>query len=252
MNQTKQRTPIERFLMRCGAVVWILGAIQFFSFLLIVQSAWTTPYSWSLNTVSDLGNLYCQPWGDNARYVCSPLHNFMDTSIVIEGICIIVGVTMIRSLWCQTFTSRAAQSLLVIAGLAIILVGLVPADVNENLHVLGALFITLCGNLGLILAGFVSPVSHMRGIRILAVTMGSIGFIATGLFFSGHYLGLGMGGMERFAVFTVQIWTLVAGCFLLISSVNDSRRTERETAVGTPRDQRTRTAHRKQTSGKEI
>jgi hypothetical membrane protein len=238
MNEAKQRTPLEIVLVRCGAVIWVLGAIQFFSLLLIVQSAWTTPYSWSLNTVSDLGNMHCQPWGDDARYVCSPLHGFMDTSIVIEGIFIVVGVILIRSLWRQMFLSRAARNLLVIAGLAIILVGLVPADVNENLHVLGALFITVCGNLGLMLTGFASRASHMRGIRILAVAMGSLGLIATGLFFSGHYLGLGMGGMERFAVFTVQIWTFVAGGSLLISSVSGSHRTDGETAVGTHHDQR--------------
>lgn len=224
MNKTNQRPLIESSLVRSGAIGWVLGTLQFFLSHFIVQSAWIRPqYSWSLNNVSDLGNIHCQPWGDNARYVCSPLHGLMNTSIVIEGILIIIGVILIRPLWRRTFTSRAGQGLLIIAGLAIVLVGLVPADVNENLHVLGALFITFCGNSGLLLIGFASLAGYMKGLRILAIVTGAIGLLATGLFFSGHYLGLGQGGMERFAVFNVIIWTFIVGCSLLFSSIQDRK-----------------------------
>jgi hypothetical membrane protein len=142
----------------------------------------------------------------------------MNTSIVIEGILIIAGVIMIGSLWKHTFISRAARSFLVITGLAFVTVGLVPADVNENLHVLGALFITFVGNIGLILTGLTSNTSYVKRMWVLAPIIGIIGLIATGLFFTGHYLGLGMGGMERFAVFNLPIWTLLMGCYLLAAS----------------------------------
>ena len=89
--------------------------------------------------------------------------------------------------------------------MAWVLVGLTLADVNENLHVLGALFIFICGNSGLILVGFVSRTRFMGRIRLLAVAMGFIGLKATELFFSGHSLGLGMGGMEQCVAFPVLI-----------------------------------------------
>ena len=95
---------------RLGALAWIVGAVQFFVCHLIVQSAWPTPYSWSLNNVSDLGNVYCEPWGDNGRYVCSPLHDLMNVSFVVDGLLIITGVVLIGSLWSRALTSRASHS----------------------------------------------------------------------------------------------------------------------------------------------
>jgi hypothetical membrane protein len=217
----KMLHPIKRqsAVARLGALGWIVGTVQFFVCHLVVQSAWPTPYSWSLNNVSDLGNVYCQPWGDNARarYVCSPLHDLMNVSFIVEGLLIAAGVLLIGSLWSRALSSRAARAMLVIAGLAIVVAGLAPADIDENVHVvLGALPITFLGNIGLILAGL-APGPGQRGkARLLGPVIGGIGLVATLLFFSGHYLGLGMGGMERCAGFNVIAWTALMGCYLLI------------------------------------
>ena len=221
----KMTQPINRETMvTClGALAWMVGAVQFFICHLVVQAAWPTPYSWSLNNVSDLGNVYCQPWGDNGRYVCSPWHDLMNVSLVADGLLIIAGVVLIGSLWSRALTSRAARSFLVIAGLGIVTAGLAPADINENVHVvLGALPITFLGNIGLILAGLAPGAGHQGRTRLLGPIIGTIGLIATVLFFSGHYLGLGMGGMERFAGFNVIAWTLLMGCYLLIKPKKES------------------------------
>ncbi|QBD75498.1 hypothetical protein EPA93_05560 [Ktedonosporobacter rubrisoli] len=231
MHQTSQQPAPGTVRDRFGALVWIIGSVQFFLCHLIVQSAWPTPYSWSLNNISDLGNVNCQPWGDNARYVCSPLHTVMNTSIIVGGLLIIVGIFAIESLWRRSFISWAARVLLIIVGLAWLLVGLTPADVEENLHVLGALFIMIPGNLGLMLMVLSARYGYMKTIRILATLMGIIGLVATGLFFSGHYLTLGMGGMERVAVFPLQIWNFIAGCTLLIAVVRERRRAALEALI---------------------
>ena len=218
MTITRQ-TGRELAVTRLGALAWIAGTVQFFVCHLLVQSAWPTPYSWSLNNVSDLGNVYCQPWGDNGRYVCSPWHDLMNVSFVVDGLLIVAGVLLIGSLWSRDLPSRAARSLLVIAGLGIVTAGLAPADVNENVHVvLGALPITFLGNIGLILAGLAPGPSRQGGARLLGPIIGTVGLVATLLFFSGHYLGLGMGGMERFAGFNLMVWTLLMGCDLLVKS----------------------------------
>jgi hypothetical protein len=134
-----------------------------------------------------------------------------------HGTLIIAGVIIIKALWGPGCMSHLARTLLIIAGLAIVLAGFVPADVNENLHVvLGAFPLTFIGNTGLILAGLSSSTNIPRGIRLLGPVIGTIGLIATWLFFSGHYLGLGMGGMERFAVFNLQTRMLLMGCYLLV------------------------------------
>ena len=174
--------------------------------------AWSTAYSWSLNNISDLGNIYCQPWGDNARYVCSSLHDLMNVSIITQGILIITGVFILRALWGPGCLSQIARSLLVIAGLAMAIAGFAPADVNGNVHVvLGAFPLTFLGNIGLILGGPALKTSMARKIQLLGPVIGAVGLIATWLFFSGNYLGLGMGGMERFAVLNVPTWTFNNG-----------------------------------------
>lgn len=57
-----------------GAVLWVVAGPLFLLAQLVVQAAWSAPFSWATNNISDLGNVRCQPWGDDARYVCSPLH----------------------------------------------------------------------------------------------------------------------------------------------------------------------------------
>ncbi len=221
MKMTQQ--PSSLAVTRLGTLAWIVGTIQFFVCHLIVQSAWPTPYSWLLNNVSDLGNVYCQPWGDNGRTVCSPLHDLMNVSFVVEGLLIVAGVLLIGSLWSRALSSRAARVLIVIAALAIVVAGLAPADINENVHVvLGALPITFLGNIGLILAGLAPGVSQRGRARLLGPVIGSIGLMATLFFFSGHYLGLGMGGMERCAGFNLMAWTLLMGSYLLIKPKKES------------------------------
>ncbi|NEW09935.1 DUF998 domain-containing protein [Paenibacillus sp. SYP-B3998] len=199
------------WIARLGAIAWIFGTIQFFVVHIIVQWDWTIPYNWSFNNISDLGNIYCQAWGDNQRYVCSPLHGYMNISFILEGVAVIIGVILLGFLWHGIFGSWTARILLLIAGIGWIIVGREPADVNENLHVLGALFIMVLGNVGLILTKPVRVPSYARNIRIFSLAIGVIGLVATGLFFTGHYLGLGMGGMERIAALTMQMWTFTVG-----------------------------------------
>src|SRR6266545_4266427 len=117
MEQTKQALQ-SATVTRLGALAWVFGTLQFFVCHLIVQFAWQPPYSWSRNNVSDLGNVYCGPWGDNARYVCSPLHNLMNASFIVHGILLVAGVLLLRALWGSGCLSQIARSFLVIAGLA--------------------------------------------------------------------------------------------------------------------------------------
>jgi hypothetical protein len=61
-----------------GAACFVL-LIQFFVLHVVVESAWTEPYSWAANAISDLGT---------AR---SPWHTAMNVSFVVNGVCMAVG-----------------------------------------------------------------------------------------------------------------------------------------------------------------
>jgi hypothetical membrane protein len=180
-------------MQRIGAFCWALASAVLLCAHLVAQAAWTTPYSWAGNNVSDLGNVHCGPWGDDRRYVCSPLHGWMNAGLVLTGVLLAVGAVLLER--------RAGRVLLVAGAAGWILAGLVPADVNENVHVLGAVLIFGAGNVGLLVARGGYP----------RRTAGVVGLLAAVLFLSRHYAGPGMGGMERIAAFAAPVWMTVAG-----------------------------------------
>ncbi|WP_216319022.1 DUF998 domain-containing protein [Deinococcus aestuarii] len=204
-----------RLLPRFGAALWVVGALQFLAAHLIVQTAWSAPYRWSANNISDLGNVRCGPWGDPPRDVCSPLHGLMNVSFAVQGAALLLGALLLWTCWRPTRASRAGRVLLLAGGAGWVAAGLFPADVNENLHVLGAVLIFFAGNLGLLLAGPAFAGRPGLALPRLGALLGAAGLLGMGLLFGGQFLGLGMGGMERVTVFPLQVWTLLAGSAVL-------------------------------------
>ncbi|WP_327281176.1 DUF998 domain-containing protein [Streptomyces sp. NBC_01278] len=199
--------------VRIGYAAWIVGVVQFFVVHGIAESAWARPYSWARNNISDLGSAHCalQPEPE-PRYICSPEHGLMNTSFIALGILLALGAALTGGvMWRKNPTAAVARLLLAGAGMGFVLAGLAPADVNENQHALGALLIMAAGNIGLVLAGMgladPVPASLRWGTSLLGITA----ITAFGLFLSRHYLGLGMGGMERVAALPLLLWALVIG-----------------------------------------
>lgn len=201
-------------LVRLGAWTLILGVVQFFVFHLVVQFAWPEPYSWAHNNISDLGAVGCGPWEGDGRYVCSPLHAWMNASFVIQGVLLVTGLILTRPLW-RSFLTTTSRVFIFLAGLGWILAGVAPADVNEGLHVLAAFLIFFCGNIGLLYAQRSGRGEETRTVRAYSLSLGTIGLVATALFMGEVWFVFGMGGMERLAVFPLQVWTVLTGTFLL-------------------------------------
>ncbi|MFF9559868.1 DUF998 domain-containing protein [Streptomyces albus] len=199
--------------MRIGYCAWVVGVVQFFVLHLVVQTAWERPYSWARNNISDLGNAHCVLQPDpEPRYVCSPGHGLMNVSFVTLGVLLAVGAVLAGgALWRRGGRAVAARLLLAGGGLGFVLAGLAPADIDENVHMLGALLVMGVGNIGLLLASW-APAERLAGwARRAAGLAGAVAVVAFGLFLSGHYLGLGMGGMERAAAFPPLLWALAVG-----------------------------------------
>lgn len=195
---------------RIGYSAWVAGVVQFFAVHWFVESAWARPYSWARNNISDLGNAHCALQSDpEPRYVCSPEHAAMNASFIALGTLLVVGIALTGALWRRGSASTVTRFLLAGAGVGFVLAGLAPADVHENQHVLGALLIMGTGNIGLLLAGARLAENVSGPLRRLTTLLGITALTAFGLFLSGHYLGLGMGGMERVAAFPLLAWALV-------------------------------------------
>ena len=203
--------------IRLGALVWIL-AIQFFIAQIIVQSAWTTPFSLTSNFISDLGNTTCAPYPiGSANYVCSPWHALMNASFIALGVIILAGALLTWRAFPPTRTRTLGLALLALAGPGPILVGLFPENVNITPHTIGAAAQFVGGNLGIVVLGIALATSHRTPLAIFSIILGIAGLLATVLFVSGNYLGLGIGGMERIAAYTVPLWLIVAGVSILRS-----------------------------------
>lgn len=200
-------------LVRAGAVALMVGTVQFFIAHMLVERAWPEPYSWAQHNISDLGAVGCGPWAGAGRFVCSPLHAWMNTAFVLQGVLLITGLVLTRPVW-QRFLTKTSFMFLLLAGLGWILAGVAPADLSENLHVLGAFLIFFCGNLGLIFTRDIAAPSASQPIRTFSRPLGALGLVATALFLGQIYLIFGMGGMERIAVFPLQVWAVLTGLAL--------------------------------------
>src|SRR5258706_3544173 len=120
-----------------GAFIWIL-AVQFFIAQIVVQSAWTTPFSLTQNFISDLGNTTCGPYPkDSAMYVCSPWHAWMNASFILLGLIILSGAALAHKAFPPGGARASGLLLLALAGAGIILVGIYPEDTNIGYHRIG-------------------------------------------------------------------------------------------------------------------
>ena len=212
-----------------AAIAFIVGPALFLFANLVVQLGWSTPFSWADNNISDLGNIHCQVFDeDNPRYVCSPLHAVMNTSAVLNGGLLIAGVAGSGQLWRHSRSTRIGRAFLMAGAGGFVLAGLAPADVNLNLHVLGAFLIMGMGNVGLLLAGFASRTSPLGTLRGLTLVVVAVAVVATWMHFSRSYGPLGAGGSERFALFTLQLWFIAGGAHRPVAR-------KRRRASGAPR-----------------
>lgn len=187
-----------------GSGLWLVGIAQFLVVQVLVQMAWKTPYSWATFNISDLGNVLCQDWGEapRTRFVCSPWHDLMNGSVVLLGVSLLTGVALLWSQWQSGWNSLLSRLVLLLGLAGWILVGLYPADMNENLHVIGAFLVFFLGNVGLLWTAFSFRALDWRRLRWWVAGLGALGLAGTWLFLSNQALGIGLGGMERVAAYS--------------------------------------------------
>jgi hypothetical membrane protein len=202
--------------VRLGALAWLLAA-QFFVAQIVVASAWTQPFSLKTRYISDLGNTACRPYpSPSSVIVCSPWHAVMNASFISVGITMAIGAILARRAFKAEWRTSLAVVLFVAAGAGVMMVGIYPENENISYHSIGAGINFLGGNLALILFGTAVPSMPSRSqFMWFSIVAGIVGLIATILFASRHDLGLGPGGIERFAAYTTTIWQIVAGLILL-------------------------------------
>lgn len=176
-----------------GLLLW-LGMAQFLVFLVVAEAVdnRSPPYNVGTNYISDLGV------GSGA--------GFFNGSIILLGILILLAVYYGH----RTFHDWFLTFALVITGIGAILVG-VFTEAYGGIHAV----VSFLAFFGTGLAGIVAYRVTKPPLSYIGVISGLLSFLALGLFASGTYLGLGVGGMERMIVLPASAWVLGFGGSLL-------------------------------------
>ncbi len=215
----RRRGPLVHRSVRHGAILLVLGAVQFIVANMVTQIGYGSSYSLSQNYISDLGAVNCGLFGGSGsfpgHYACSPWHDVFNASIIVMGLLILLAVVLIQTAFPPRRTRTIGLGLLALAGLGAIGVGLSPEDVNITVHSLSALLAFLGGGLSLLVLGFAMlRDTRWDGYRAFTLLCGLVDLVALILFVSKTYAGLGVGGMERLIVAPVLLWSIVVGAHL--------------------------------------
>jgi hypothetical membrane protein len=108
--------------------------------------------------------------------------------------------------------SRIAFSLMGLAGVGVMLVGLFPEDTIYGAHIAGADLAFLLGNIALVIFGL--TLRAPRWFRWFSVAFGVVALVALVLFLTHHRFFLGLGGMERVVAYPQTIWLIAFGLFM--------------------------------------
>lgn len=219
----------QRRRQRTAGVVLLFGLV-YLAFELIAASAWANPaYDWAQNLISDLGFADCAVI--DGTVLCSPLHSLMNTGFMIQGTVFTIGAILVTRLMLPGRGIRTVtRVLLVSSGAGTFFVGvfhqslgLYAAGLNP-LHILAATLAIGAGNIGLLVLGVaVIGQREWRGYGIAVAAIGVVGTTAAVLLVLGNDLGVGLGFVERIAVYPLNTWTIGTGVGLLIKGVTDAR-----------------------------
>ena len=110
-----------------------------------------------------------------------------------------------------------------VCGMGVVVVGLVPEDVNSGLHRIGAALHFLGGGLGMMAVGFslrrwFGWISAAAGVAVIAAT------VALGGGGGGAWAEeVGTGALERVAAYGIAGWMVAIGTYLLFADWLPSR-----------------------------
>ena len=182
--------------LRWGGLAWLL-TLQFFVVETVAALRFGGAYSRADSVISDLGASYSSAAG------------LMNASFVLQGVLITAGAFLLRAALPRA-AGRLAVSLLTVAGLGVIVVGVVPLDADGTVHAIGAVAYLAGSSLGLLaLAHALRPRSEAVG-SVIAL-LGVLATVATVFFLAGITRFMGEGGTERAAAYALPVALAVAG-----------------------------------------
>jgi hypothetical membrane protein len=112
----------------------------------------------------------------------------MNASFIILGMTILLGAVLIRGAFRPGRMWAVGLSLVALAGLGLIAVGLFPENTHIAAHTIGAGAQFISGNLGLVVLGAATLQARRSSVvAIYSIASGVVGLLATALFVSDQY-----------------------------------------------------------------
>jgi hypothetical membrane protein len=199
---------------KAGPILY-LTSIQFFAVQVLAAWQWSPPYNLARDTISDLGNTSCGHW--NSRLVCSPFHDLMNASLITLGTCMTLGSALIAANLASNRATVAGFAGMAASGAGVITAGVFPENSIPALHGLGTAAAFLAGNTGLVVLAFALKIPAV--LRVYSFTSGALAFLALASYASGHYAGLGEGGIERVVAYPQVVWLAVTGLYFMADAL---------------------------------
>lgn len=164
-------------------------------------------YSVSLNFISDLGATCL---GAMCKIV-QPSAIIFNSSVFLSGMLISLAACFIY----RAFRNIIVPVSLAFSGIGAMGIGIFPENTGQ-LHYVMAIITFVFAGLSLIAAHSIAA----GPIRYLSISLGIFTFVALILFVSGHYIGLGAGGMERMIFYPFVLGGMAFSGYLMNSCPN--------------------------------
>jgi hypothetical membrane protein len=215
---TTSKEPAAERLVRYGAFLYVLGAVQFVVGMVVAALYYGPPrYDIQRNSISDLQAVNCGLF--QGSQVCSPLHLIANSSVTLLGLLLVLGTLLIRTRFPAGRRRTIALGLLVVGGLGAAANGFTPEDVTLAGDTLTALIAFLGANFGLVQVGRLMARDPGWGrCRLDTEISGVVGLVALILYGANITGPLGAGVMEWLIVVPVTVWVLVIGTHLFRGS----------------------------------
>ncbi len=193
-----------------GSLLIVAGAVILMG-IITAEALYPAAYSTGANEISDLGGT--RP---PAGIVLQPSATIFDLSMILVGLLLTTGAVFVH----RAYGFRSVSLPIAILGVAALGVGVFPGNTGAP-HAISAMVTFIAGGTAALASARVTSGS----VRALMVVLGTIvlGVLLTYLFLGDSHpmTALGVGGIERWIVYPVVIWTIAFGGYLAGSASAD-------------------------------
>lgn len=212
---------------RVAAALWLMAAVLYLGGEAATAVAFSPPYSYATNYISDLGVPTCGTVYAG-RSICSPRHALMNATFIVQGV-LFVAAALAVSICLRSWTRYLLVTCAALEGIGIIVIGLYPETTTSalgglNVHILGALLAIVFGNVTAMVSIFgLRELDLPRLHRWISVALPMIAVFALAMLITDATEWVPSGIWERTSVYTITAWELLTGACLLYREGREAR-----------------------------